>query len=169
MTKITSRSKKKLKRRPSKDEYYLDIALQVSKRATCLMRNYGAVIVKNDEIISTGYCGSPRGLPNCIDIGVCPRKEAGFLPGEGYDRCRSVHAEANAIISAERSRMLGGKIYVAGYDVETGNLVEAHPCSMCRRMIINAGLSEVVIRKADGGIKKIKVKRWIENPGEVFT
>lgn len=156
-------------KRPSKDEYYLDIALQVSKRATCLIRNYGAVIINNDEIIATGYCGSPRGLPNCIDLGICPREKAGFLPGQGYDQCRSVHAEANAIISAERSRILGGKMYVAGHDAKTHNLVEAHPCSMCKKMIINARIKEVIIRKADGGIKKIKVEKWVRNPGEIFS
>ncbi len=155
--------------RPTKDEYYLDIALQISKRATCLRRNYGAVIVNNDEIIATGYCGSPRGLPNCIDLGICPREKAGLPPGKGYDQCRSVHAEANAIISAERSRMLGGKIYIAGYDVKNHNLVEARPCSMCKKMIINAGINEVIIRKANGGIKKIKVKKWVKNPDEIFS
>ncbi len=155
--------------RPSKDEYYLNVALQISKRATCLRRNYGAIIVNNDEIISTGYCGSPRGLPNCIDLGTCPREEMGFPSGKGYDYCRSVHAESNAIISAERSRMLGGKMYIAGYDVKTNELVEANPCSMCKKMIINAGLNEVIIRKANGGIKKIKVEKWIKNPDEIFS
>lgn len=156
-------------KRPSKDEYYLDIALQISKRATCLRRNYGAVILNNDEIIATGYCGSPRGLPNCIDLGICPREKAGFPPGEGYDQCRSVHAEANAIISAERDRMLRGKMYIAGHDAKTHNLVEAHPCSMCKKMIINAGIKEVIIRKADGGIKRIKVEKWVKNSGGVFS
>lgn len=155
-------------KRPSKNEYYLDIALQISKRGTCLRRNYGAVIVNRDEIISTGYCGSPRSLPNCIDIGICPREKAGLPPGKGYDQCWSVHAEANAIISAERTRMLKGKIYIAGYDTKTHNLVEAHPCSMCKKMIINAGLSEIIIRKANTGIKKIKAEWWVKNPDKIF-
>jgi len=149
MTKIT---------RPSKDEYYLNIALEVSRRGTCLRRCFGAIIVNHDEIISTGYCGAPRGTPNCIDLGVCPREKAGIPSGERYELCRSVHAEMNAIISAERSRMIGGTIYIAGRNTLDNSLAEAQPCKMCSRAIINAGLKRVVIRKADGGIKEISVE-----------
>lgn len=156
--------------RPSKDEYYLDIAIAISKRSTCLRRRFGAVIVNNDEIISTGYVGAPRGTTNCIDIGECPRQKAKIPPGERYELCRSVHAEANAIISAGRGRMIGGKLYLAGEDLENHEkLVEAHPCKMCKRMIINAGLTEVITKSANGGIKKWLVDEWIKNDLTEFT
>lgn len=148
--------------RPSKDEYYLNIALEISRRATCLRRCFGAVIVNNDEIISTGYCGAPRGMPNCTDLGVCPREEAGIPSGERYELCRSVHAEMNAIISAERSRILNGTMYIAGRNTKDGILAEAYPCKMCRRAIINAGIKEVVIRTAEKKIKKILVEEIIK-------
>ncbi len=141
--------------RPTKDEYYLNLAFEVSKRGTCLRRNYGAIVVNNDEIISTGYSGAPRGAKNCLDIGSCKRQEMKIPSGERYEMCRSVHAEANAIISAGRDRMLDGKIYIAGFDLENnGKLAEARPCKMCRRIIINAGIKEIIIRTADGGIQK---------------
>lgn len=156
--------------RPSKDEYYLDIALTISKRSTCLRRRFGAVIVNNDEIISTGYVGAPRKTANCIDIGECPRQKAKIPPGERYELCRSVHAEANAIISASRGRMIGGKLYLAGEDLENNEkLVEAHPCKMCKRMIINAGLIEVITRTANGGVKKWLVDDWVKNDLIEFT
>ena len=131
--------------RPDKDRYYLDIAFEVAQRGTCLRRNYGAVIVKDDQIVGTGYCGAPRGVPNCIDIGVCKRKELNIPAGERYELCRSVHGEANAIIHAGRDKCIGSTIYVAGFvvhDMESG--VDAHPCKMCSRMIINAGIEKIV-------------------------
>lgn len=141
--------------RPSKDDYYLNIALEVARRGTCLRRNFGAVIVNNDEIVSTGYTGAPRGAKNCIDIGSCKRQELKIPSGERYELCRSVHAEANAIISAARDRMLGGKIYLSGIDSENAEkLAEARPCKMCKRIIINAGVKEIIVRTADSGIKK---------------
>lgn len=147
--------------RPTKDDYYLNIALEVSRRGTCLRRNFGAVIVNNDEIVSTGYNGAPRGAKNCIDIGTCKRQELNIPSGERYELCRSVHAEANAIISAPRYRMLGGKIYISGIDLENeGKLAEANPCKMCKRLIANAGIKEVIIRTANGGIKKYLVKNF---------
>lgn len=150
--------------RPSKDDYYLNIALEVARRGTCLRRNFGAVIINNDEIISTGYTGAPRGAKNCIDIGSCKRQELKIPSGERYELCRSVHAEANAIISAARDRMLGGKIYLSGIDSENdGKLAEARPCKMCKRMIINAGIKEIVVRTADGGIKKYSAEDFLKN------
>ncbi len=149
--------------RPSKDEYYLNIALEVSRRGTCLRRCFGAIIVNHDEIISSGYCGAPRGTPNCIDLGICYREEAGIPSGLRYELCRSVHAEMNAIISAERLRILDGQIYIAGRETKTNKLAEAHPCKMCQRAIINAGLKKVIIRTANGSIKEILVEELIKN------
>ncbi len=133
--------------RRDKINYYLDIAETVSKRGTCLRRNFGAIIVKNDEIISTGYVGAPRGRKNCSDLGYCRRVELNIPRGERYEICRSVHAEANAIISAARRDTIGATLYLVGYEVETGEYVEnANSCSMCKRMIINAGIKNVIIR-----------------------
>ena len=134
--------------RISKENYYLDIAETVLERATCLRRVYGAIIVKNDEIISTGYNGAPRGRANCVDMGYCSREAMNVPRGERYELCRSVHAEANAIISASRRDMVGGTIYLVGRNAATGELLpDATSCLMCRRMVINAGLERVVIRR----------------------
>ena len=133
--------------RISKANYYLDIAQTVLERATCLRRVYGAIIVKNDEIISTGYNGAPRGRANCVDLGYCSREAMQVPRGERYELCRSVHAEANAIISASRMDMLGSTLFLVGREVQTGEYVQgANPCAMCKRMIINAGIETVVIR-----------------------
>jgi dCMP deaminase len=123
------------------------------------------VIVKNDEVISTGYVGAPRGRANCIDLGYCIREEMHVPRGERYELCRSVHAEANAIISASRERMLGSSIYLSGIDLkDDGNYVKnANPCSMCKRMIINAGIEQVFIRDDKDHYRRIAVKDWIEN------
>ena len=147
--------------RTSKDKYYLDIADTVSERSTCLRRRYGAIIVRNDEIISTGYNGAPRGRRNCIDLGRCTREELKIPSGERYELCRSVHAEANAIISASRRDMLDATMYLAGRDAATGAaLPMASSCAMCRRMIINAGISRVVARDGDG-LSITAVRDWI--------
>jgi len=131
--------------RPSKDEYYLQIAEDVAKRGTCLRRNYGAVIVKNDEIISTGYSGAPRGEENCCDVGVCERQRLSVPAGERYELCRSVHAEMNACIHAARRDSFGATLYLVGIDMETGQRLESPvPCDMCRRVVGNAGIVEVV-------------------------
>ena len=130
--------------RVSKENYYLDIAETVIGRATCLRRCYGALIVNNDEIISTGYNGAPRGRANCVDMGFCSRELLQVPRGQRYELCRSVHAEANAIISAARRDMVGGVLYLAGKDAATGEILgDATSCAMCRRMIINAGLEKV--------------------------
>lgn len=133
--------------RRDKTNYYLDIAETVAARGTCLRRNFGAIIVKNDQIISTGYVGAPRGRQNCCDLGYCTRAQLQIPRGERYEMCRSVHAEANAIISASRSEMLGATLYLVGKEYETGEYVEnANPCAMCKRLIINAGITTVVVR-----------------------
>ena len=141
--------------RISKDEYYLSIAASVAKRSTCLRRQYGAVIIKNDEIISTGYNGAARGEPNCCDTGECWREANGIPHGEQYEKCVAVHAEQNAIISAPRSLMLNGTLYLASFDAN-GELAEPAPCVICSRMIKNAGIAEIVSKSADGGIKRRK-------------
>ena len=136
--------------RKSKASYYLDIAEAVLSRSTCLRRKYGAVIVRDDEIISTGYNGSPRGIPNCCDTGRCPREENHIPHGERAELCCAVHAEANAIISAARRDMIGATLYLAGREADGRPVVDAAPCAMCYRLIINAGISTIVTRKADG-------------------
>lgn len=150
--------------RRDKINYYLDIAQAVSKRGTCLRRNYGSIIVKNDEIISTGYTGAPRHRKNCIDLGFCMREKLGIPRGERYELCRSIHSEANAIISAPRSEMIGATLYLVGVDAKTGELVkDAESCAMCKRLIINAGIKEVIVRCEDDGFKIIPIEEWIEN------
>ena len=133
--------------RVSKVNYYLDIAQTVSERSTCLRRRYGAIIVKDDEIISTGYNGAPRGRKNCCDIGMCYREQLKIPRGERYELCRSVHSEANAIIAAARDRMLGADLYLCCTDPESGEVIrDMDSCMMCKRMILNAGIRNVYIR-----------------------
>lgn len=148
--------------RRDKINYYLDIAETVSKRSTCLRRIYGAVIVNNDEIIATGYVGAPRGRRNCTDLQYCVRTKLAIPRGERYELCRSVHAEANAIISAPREKMLGATLYLVGLEVETSKYIEdANSCSMCKRMVINAGIKEVIIRDSADEYRVILVEDWI--------
>lgn len=150
--------------RRDKINYYLDIAETVSKRSTCLRRIYGAVIVNHDEIIATGYVGAPRGRANCSDLNYCIRKKLGVPRGERYELCRSVHAESNAIISAPREKMLGASLYLVGFEVESMTYIaNANSCSMCKRMIINAGIERVVIRDSKEEYREISVNDWIEN------
>ena len=148
--------------RISKENYYLDIAQTVLERATCLRRVYGAIIVKNDEIISTGYNGAPRGRKNCVDMGFCTREAMQVPRGERYELCRSVHAEANAIISASRRDMVGATLYLVGKDARTGALLEdATSCAMCRRQVINAGIAKVVIRRTATEFQVVDVADWV--------
>ncbi len=150
--------------RRDKYNYYLDIAETVISRGTCLRRNYGAIIVKNDEIISSGYTGAPRGRLNCIDRKTCRREELGIPSGQRYELCRSVHAEANAIISASRRDMIGAVLYLVGKDAKTGELVEnATSCAMCRRLIINAGISLCVVRQTKDTYEIVNVQDWVQN------
>ena len=148
--------------RVDKINYYLDIAEAVLERGTCLRRNFGAIIVKNDEIISTGYVGAPRGRANCIDLNYCTREKLGVPKGQRYELCRSVHAEANAIISASRNEMIGAELFLACHDAKTGELYgDVEPCSMCKRMILNAGIKRVYIRKTSSGYKMIETGDWV--------
>ncbi len=150
--------------RRDKINYYLDLSEVVSQRGTCLRRNFGAVIVKNDEVISTGYVGAPRGRKNCSDLGECVRQKLNVPRGERYELCRSVHAEANAIISAPRDKMIGSTLYLSGKEVETGEYVKnACCCSMCKRMVINAGIDIVFVRDDKDNYRKINVQDWIED------
>lgn len=153
-----------MEERRDKINYYLDLAETVSQRSTCLRRKYGAVIVKNDEVISTGYVGAPRGRKNCSDIGSCVRQRLNIPRGERYELCRSVHAEANAIISASRDKMLGSDMYLAGVDAQTGEYIpNSNSCSMCKRQIINAGIARVFIRDSRNEYRMVEVQDWIEN------
>lgn len=153
-----------MQERRDKVNYYLDLAETVSQRSTCLRRKYGAVIVKNDEVVSTGYVGAPRGRKNCSDIGTCIRNELNIPRGERYELCRSVHAEANAIISASRAQMLGADMYLAGVDAVTGEyILNSNSCSMCKRQIINAGIKRVFVRDTRDEYREIDVQDWIDN------
>lgn len=145
--------------RISKDEYYLNIAEAVAQRSTCLRRKYGAVIVNNDEIVSTGFNGSPRGEVNCCDIGKCQREELGIPKGERYELCRSVHGEQNAIISASRRDMLGATLYITGLEVQDvgHKYANPEPCMMCQRFIKNAGIMRVIGRAVDGSVVRIDI------------
>lgn len=150
--------------RVNKHNYYLGIAEEVLCRATCLRRNYGAVIVKNDEIISTGYNGAPRGRDNCIDLGFCARERLEIKQGQNYELCRSVHAEQNAIISAARRDIIGATLYMVGKDVKTGKILEKiDSCIMCKRVVINAGIKNVVVKdiNSEKGYKIIDVNDWV--------
>lgn len=145
--------------RRDKINYYLDIAQAVLGRGTCLRRNFGAIIVKNDQIISTGYAGAPRGRKNCCDLGECMRRKMNIPRGERYEMCRSVHAEMNAIIHASRIEMLGSTMYLVGKEADTDEYVkDATPCSMCRRMIMNAGIATVIVRDTDETYHNIVVQ-----------
>ena len=146
--------------RPSKDEYYLNIAKSVSERSTCLRIRYGSVIVKNDRIISTGYNGAPKGRTNCCDIGECYRKKHNIQHMTRYETCLSVHSEMNAIIAGAFHEMNESTLYLCGIDVDTNKYVEADCCMMCKRAIINAGITDVVFRTSNGDIKKVKTSEW---------
>ena len=154
--------------RMSKDKYYLNIADAVLDRSTCLRRKYGAIIVKNDEILSTGYNGAPRGRVNCSELGYCNREQLRIPSGQRYELCRSVHAEANAIISAARRDMVGGTLYLVGRNAQTGELLhDATSCAMCRRLVINAGLSKVVIRNTETEFSTVDVQDWVDLEDDV--
>ena len=150
--------------RVSKHNYYLDIAQTVAERSTYLRKKYGAIIVKNDVIVSTGYNGAPRGRKNCSDIGYCMRDKLNIPRGERYELCRSVHSEANAIIAAPREQMLGATLYMACVDPNDGSLVpHTTSCMMCKRQVINAGIETVIVRDDKDNYRIIPVSDWIEN------
>ena len=156
--------------RVDKVNYYLDIAETIVERGTCIRNNYGSVIVKNDEIISTGYSGSPRGRKNCLDLGYCTRMKKTDLSGAGYEHCRAVHSEQNAIISANRRDMIGSTLYLVGINKRNGKYVEDnYPCTLCKRMIINSGIEKVVMRDSKTEYRVEYVKDWIENDDTLLT
>lgn len=148
--------------RPDWDDYFIEIAKVVSSRSTCLRRRYGAVIVKKNVIVSTGYNGSPRGAVNCDETGMCVREELRVPPGQRYELCEAVHAEQNAIINGSPERMEGAVIYIAGFESDR-SLAASSPCLLCKRMIINAGIKKVVFLKKDGSIIKEEVFSEREN------
>ena len=150
--------------RTSKHNYYLDIAQTVSERSTCIRRRLGAIIVKDDVIISTGYNGAPRGRLNCSDSESCVREEMNIPRGERYELCRSVHAEANAIIAASRDQMQGSTLYMCSTDPWTKDVVGSIcSCAMCKRLIINAGIKEVVTRDDKDNYTIYQVSDWVRN------
>ncbi len=150
--------------RISKHNYYLDIAQTVAERGTCMRRLFGAIIVKDDVIVSTGYNGAPRGRKNCNEMNMCMRDKLNIPRGERYELCRSVHAEANAIIAAARERMLGATLYMVCVDPATGELFSGTTsCMMCKRQIINAGIETVIVRDTKEDYRIIKVSSWIED------
>ena len=150
--------------RISKVNYYLDIAETVATRSTCLRRKYGAIIVKNDVIIATGFCGAPRGRENCCDRGTCIRQEMKIPRGERYELCRAVHAEANAMISAAREQMLNSTMYQTCISPDTGEIIApVDSCQMCKKLIINAGILRVVYRETKDEYRSVNVSDWVAN------
>lgn len=150
--------------RISKDEYYMNIAREAVARSTCFRARHGAVIVKDDQIISTGYVGAPRKTKDCFERGNCLRRELGIPSGQRYELCRSVHSEQNAIINASRSgiSLLGAKMYLYSVklDEEKEVPIDAYPCFICKKMIVNAGIAELVSRQSDGSLKVFKIEDW---------
>jgi dCMP deaminase len=153
--------------RPSKDQYYLDLARTVCARGTCTKVELGAVIIRDDQVVSTGYVGSPRGTKSSIEHGFCLRKKLGIPSGHRYEMCRSVHAEQNAIINAARAgvSLLGGDMYIYGRSKDekglvTENVLDAFPCFICKKMILNCGLKRVICSLKGGGYKVFKVADW---------
>lgn len=150
--------------RIDKINYYLDMAEVALERGTCIRRNFGAVIIKDDEVVSTGYTGAPRGRKNCCEIKRCIREELKVPRGERYEMCRSVHAEQNAIISAERSKMIGSTLFLCGKNYKDGEyVVKSSPCALCKRMIINAGIKDIYVRDSKTEYRHILVSDYIEN------
>lgn len=150
--------------RKDKINYYLDIAKTVSERSTCLRRHYGCVIVKNDEIIATGYNGAPRKRKNCEELGYCYREKLNIPRGERYELCRSVHGEENAIISAARKDMIGSSLFLVGKTYGTHEYVkDARPCAMCKKIIINSGIKKIYIRNTKTEYTVIDVNEFIKN------
>lgn len=151
-------------KRPEKDIYFMNIAREVSRRSTCLRRRFGAVIVKADVILSTGYVGAPRGTPNCIDLKKCARTELNISVGERYELCRSVHAEMNAIINAARSgvAIVDSKMYLYVENVKDNKVMVGKPCKLCRRMIVNAGIKEVVVISENNKLRRYAASYWVK-------
>ncbi len=157
--------KKKLNYRPTKDVYYWNIAKETAERGTCLSVKGGAVIVKDDQIIATGYIGAPRGTMDCFERGVCMRRQLGIPSGQRYEICRSVHAEQNALINAARAgvSVLGSTVflYFVKRQPEGGvKFVNAQPCFMCKKMLINSGVKRFVGNTEIGELASFDVEAW---------
>lgn len=152
-------------KRISKDEYYLGIAKEVARRSTCFRRSIGAIIIRDDQIISTGYTGAPRKTKSSFDHGFCLRNKLNIPHGQRYELCRSVHAEQNAIINAARAgvSLLSGDMYIYGSLCEKGTPINAFPCFICKKMIINSGLNQIICSTEDGKMKVFLVSEWIED------
>jgi dCMP deaminase len=152
-------------KRPEKDLYYLNIARVVSTRSTCLKVLIGAIIVKEDQIIATGYVGAPRKTKSSIEHNFCLRKKLNIPSGQQYELCRSVHAEQNAIINAARAgvSVLGGNLYIYGEQRDTGEILNAFPCFICKKMIINAGLNHVITSAKDKDYMIFTVDEWVND------
>jgi len=153
--------KQRKKLRPDWDEYFIGIAKAVAARATCLRRKYGAVITKDNIIVSTGYNGAPAGMKDCLDVGKCTRKELQIPHGERYELCHSVHAEANAIIRASADELRGATIYISGAD-DNNKECSSEPCMMCKRMILNSRIAKVVYSDGDSGSMIIDPAKWLK-------
>ncbi len=153
--------KKKKSKRPGWDEYFINIAKAVATRATCLRRKYGAVITKDNIIVSTGYNGAPAGMKDCLEVGKCTRKELQIPHGERYELCHSVHAEANAVIRAAVHELEGATIYISGEDNSAGEC-HSEPCMMCKRIILNARIARVVYSDGNGNSHVINPKEWLK-------
>ncbi len=160
--------KPEMGKRISKEDMYLNCAETFAYRSTCLKRKYGAVIVKDDAVISTGYNGSPRGYANCCDVGQCPRMERRMHQGEGYGICRAIHAEANALLNCSRQQTMGAVLYLTGINPSDNSIHRAKPCPLCARSIIQAGIEKVVLRTGDGPDNYVVVKAgelaWVQEP-----
>ncbi len=152
-------------KRKSKHEYYLGIAKEVAERSTCFRRSIGAIIIRDDQIISTGYVGAPRKTKDSFEHGSCLRDKLNIPHGQRYELCRSVHAEQNAIINAARAgvSLLGGDMYIYGKIYGKGTPIDAFPCFICKKMIINAGIERVICSTADGKMKMFRIKDWIKD------
>ncbi len=158
----------KKKRRISKEEYYMNIAKEVASRATCFRMHHGAIIVKDDQIIATGYNGAPRKTKDCFERNNCIRNELGILSGQRYEICRSVHSEQNAIINAARSgtSLLDGTMYLYSVKIDDKGLelpFDAYPCFICKKMIINSGIKYLIVYQSDGKLKKYDIQKWIND------
>jgi dCMP deaminase len=151
-------------KRPSMDEYFLELARVVGLRSTCLRRKFGAVIVKDGVVLSSGYNGAARKVRDCLEVGLCLKEAVGAPHGEGYDVCPAVHAEANAIVNAARSgvSIVGGIMYLHGQDLQ-GRVVEGKPCTFCRRLLINSGIEKIVFKREDGSLGYYDIKEWVRD------
>lgn len=154
--------------RVSKIDTYLNCAEVFAYRSTCMKRKYGAIIVKDDVVISTGYNGAPRGFENCCDLGICPRMDRNMYQGKGYEICRAIHAEENALLNCSRQQTIGADLYLVGVNPEDNSIHEAKPCPLCARKIIQAGINHVYLRVGAGADNYIvlpaKELEWVQQP-----